>query len=97
MFAASRLGNCGASNAAPSQRVCALGIVLCPTHVAVFIVPFVTFSPFFTMSTVFLFFTLVLVVFEASTQLARQVQSSFFCCRLHFIRIFSNLGEREEM
>jgi len=34
MFAASQLASRGASNAAPSQRVCALGIVLCPTHVA---------------------------------------------------------------
>jgi len=37
-FAGVQLASRGASNATPNQQVCDLGIVLCPTHAALFIV-----------------------------------------------------------
>jgi len=40
-FAAAQLASRGASNATPNQQVCDLGIVLCPTHVALCIVHYV--------------------------------------------------------
>jgi len=36
-FAAAQLASCGASNTTPNARVCALGMVLCLTHVSLFI------------------------------------------------------------
>jgi len=46
-FAAAQLASCGASNATPNAQVCALGKVLCPTHIVLFIVPFFFGGGFF--------------------------------------------------